>query len=163
MKSHLIALALGAALSLPSIAADNGAGRPIKTLSQAIARVQSLFPGDVVAADYDATAAEAGHYHVDVRLPHGAVVRLEIDAAGNLLHVPRYADRLPDAQTVARIVERVGTLIPGRVNGVEFDDTNPRDPHYHVRVTGANGFIYSLRVDPALETFFWRDVAARAD
>jgi hypothetical protein len=166
MKRHLIALALSALFTLPALAADsNAATRRPMTLSQAIERVQSLFPGEVIAADYDASLREAGHYHVDLRLaPNGAVVRLEIDAAdGSLLHVPRYADRLPDAPTVARIVERVGTVIPGRVGSVEFDDSNPRDPLFHVLVTDPNGFVYSLRVDPALENLAWRDTGPRAD
>lgn len=160
MKRHLIALALGALFSLPAVAAGND--RPSMTLAQAVTRVESLFPGEVIAADYDASEHEPGHYHVHLRLNHGPILRLEVDrATGNLLHTPRDPDRIPDAQTVSRLVDRLGAIVPGRVNVVEFDDTNPADPHYHVRVTAATGFVYSLRVDPAMVNLGWREAGPR--
>lgn len=48
-------------------------------LAGAAALVAKTYPGRVVAAQADALAAEAPHYHVDLLLPHGDVVRFDID------------------------------------------------------------------------------------
>ena len=63
-------------------------------LAGAAALVAKTYPGQVVAAQAD-PASESLHYHVDLRLPHGNVVRFDIDPDSHSIynHRPDNAPR----------------------------------------------------------------------
>jgi uncharacterized membrane protein YkoI len=50
-------------------------------LVNAAVLVAAAIPGQMLAAELDAAEGVPAHYDVDVRLPHGAVARLKVDAA----------------------------------------------------------------------------------
>lgn len=160
MKRKVVALVLGALFTLPAFAAQNA--RQPMSLLQAIAHVQSQFPGEVIAANYDASGREAGHYHVDLRLPHGPVVKLEVDAlAGTFANVTGTPQGMPDSRALNRAVERLVRLFPGsRVKFAEFDATNPADPHYHFDVILEGGETMPVRLDARAGDLAWRDIVA---
>lgn len=64
-------------------------------LAGAAALVAKTYPGQVIAAQADARAAEAPHYHVDLALPHGDVVRFDIDRDSHRIdnHQPENAPK----------------------------------------------------------------------
>lgn len=54
--------------------------RAFATIPEVAALVTKRLPGDVTLIDFDAGAAVAPHYDVDVRIP-GGIARLKVDAA----------------------------------------------------------------------------------
>ncbi len=54
--------------------------RGFATIPEVTALVTKQLPGDVTLIDFDAGAAVAPHYDVDVRIP-GGIARLKVDAA----------------------------------------------------------------------------------
>lgn len=51
------------------------------SLAEAVALIAANVPGEIIAAEIDATPGGAPHYEVDVRLASRAVARLRVDAA----------------------------------------------------------------------------------
>lgn len=60
-------------------AADFG-DRWIMTRKQAKRHVAGNLPGKVISVCADGNGPDEPHYHVDLRLPHGPIARLEVDA-----------------------------------------------------------------------------------
>jgi uncharacterized membrane protein YkoI len=74
----LTAIALSAAATIAVASAPPGS--PLK-LAQVVAHMESLLPGEVAAIHFDGSGDKRPHYDVDVRLPQGAIARLEVDPA----------------------------------------------------------------------------------
>lgn len=155
MKCMLNALAIAVSLAAP--AAAIAAESPM-TAQQAVAHIESLFPGQVVAVRYDRSPVEGGHYLIDLRFAYGAVAKLEMDAATRaLVSIPPVHDARP-AMTLRQAVAHATSLLPGRVVSAEFDATQAKDPHYHVDLVHESGHPLTLRVDPNGDVF-WRETA----
>jgi uncharacterized membrane protein YkoI len=56
------------------------AAEPVPLL-YAAAMITAAVPGQIVVAELDAMNGMTPHYDVDVRLPHGGIARLKVDAA----------------------------------------------------------------------------------
>lgn len=157
MTARRLSLMLGALIAAPMLAS---AATPM-SLSEAVALIQSQFPGVVVAAELDATGDKPLHYHVDVRFAHGATTRLEVDATSRRIAARLPADELPaGAMTMADALAYVATKLPGPVLLAELDGSDGRAPHYHVDVRLQTGKVAHLRIDPVTRQIAWRNIAS---
>lgn len=144
MKIHRRASLLAVALLGPAFALANGS----MSLSQAIQFVKSSVPGEVVAASLDSSGDKPMHFHIDMRLPHGALVRLEVDpATRRILSRASAAEVQQGALTISEVLDRVSQQFPGDVTRIELDDSDAVQQHYHVDVRLSNGRLARLRVD----------------
>lgn len=161
MKTRLAIPALLLAVAFPSLAAAFSDPSQPMTLAQAVAYMQSLYPGEVVAAGLDTTGDKPAHYHVDIRFPHGRTARLEVNALTRAI-----ASRMPSAEAAPGTMDLVkgaqfiAALYPGTVTLAEIDGTNARDIHYHVDMRLANGRDARFRLDPESGAIRWRNPAA---
>lgn len=152
LRSHC--LIFGALFAAPAFALANS---PMN-LGEAVAFMQSQYPGQIVAAELDSTGDKPAHYHVDVRFAHGAIAKLEVDAVSR-----RIASRLPveelaaGAMTLPETVTYISSMIPGSVTLAELDGSDGRHPHYHVDVRLVNDKVAHLRIDPGTRLVSWRN------
>jgi uncharacterized membrane protein YkoI len=115
-------------------------------LGDAAALIARTFPGRVIAAQSDATGGEALHHHVDLLLPHGAVVKLDVDA-----RTGRIANRGVPEETPASVMPLTEALLKvkrqarGEVVAAHFDP-DP-SPHYHVNVRVSGSELKRYQVD----------------
>ena len=154
----LTALALSTVTAAAVAAASSPAGRA-PGLGEAVARLESRYPGKVVAIELDAAGDKAAHYHVDMRFPASGLARLDVDAA--TLDI---ASRLPaplatGSATLAEVAGLLGAAIPGQMTVAQLDATSGLPPHYDVDVRLPQGAIARLKVDAATRQIGWRDPA----
>lgn len=160
MKPRTLILALGALFTAPAFAL---AGANAMSLTQAVEYMKSQYPGDVVAAELDVTGDKPAHYHVDMRFPHGALARLEVDAVTR-----RIASRQPavepeaGAMSLPEAMDFITAQFPGKVTAIELDGSDGANPHYHVDMRLINGKVARLRIDPVTRLVSWRN-APRLD
>jgi uncharacterized membrane protein YkoI len=114
-------------------------------LGEAVALIESTFPGRVIAAQCDSTGGDALHHHVDMQLPNGAVARFDVDGrTGRIVNRP-----IPEESTppfgLQQVVSHVRQQMPGEIVAAEFDP-DPR-PHYHVNMRLPDGRLAKLELD----------------
>ena len=73
----LTAIALSAATTFAM--ASPSEGQPLK-LAEVVAHMESRYPGEVVAIQFDGSGDKRAHYHVDMRFPESGLASLDIDA-----------------------------------------------------------------------------------
>jgi len=156
----LLAFAASAMLALPAAATEPPL--PTLTLEEAVAFVQANLAGEVIAARFDYSKSEAAHYHIDLRLPHGAVIKIELEARSQRLTSMPRPDSPPVAMRLIDAVRRANEKVPGTVTAAEFDWTSRNDPHYHVDVRQSTGEIAHVRVGPNGEVD-WRHALGTRD
>lgn len=140
------ALAAGA-LAMALVPAVVSAQRPM-SLAEAVEYLKSQIPGDVVAAELDASGDRSAHFHMDVRLPHGRLARFEVDpVTGRIASRAPAAEPARGALSVVDVLAAVGRQVPGDVTRVELDDSDVLHQHYHVDVRLVGGRMARLKVD----------------
>ena len=133
------------------------------SLGDAVAQLESRYPGKVVAIALDDSGDRPAHYHVDMRFPRSGVARLDVDAA--TLDVGA-REPLPLADGSASLVYAaalVTSAVPGQLLAAELDATNGAPAHYDVDVLLPQGGVARLKVDAANRTIAWRNPAVAAD
>ena len=146
MKRTLYATAAAAMIAAAPVFAANP--REPMTPREAVAFMQSKYPGEVTLLRFDRSPLEPAHYHVDMFLPTGSTVKLELDAVtGRIAAVPHTSEQARPAISLAKAIESVNERIEGQVVVAEFDGTTRNDPHYHVDLRLPSGHLIPLRVD----------------
>ena len=149
MRFPLIAIAAGALALAPAFAADLPQAPQAMTLAEAVAFMQSHYPGEVIAVELDATGDKSPHYHVDLRFPHGSTAKLEVDAVTRRIASRQPSGELaPGAMTLRQAVDYVTTRVDGNVMLAELDASDARSPHYHVDLRMADGRTARFKLDP---------------
>lgn len=158
MKTRLAIPALLLAVAFPSLASALSDPSQPMTLVQAVDYMQSLYPGEVVAAELDTSGDKPAHYHVDIRFPHGRTAYLEVDALTRAI-----ASRMPSVESgpgtmdLVRGAQFIAAHYPGTVTLAEIDGSNAKDIHYHVDMRLANGRAARFRLDPENGAIRWRN------
>lgn len=149
MKFPMLVLAAGALAAAPAMAADSPLRAQPMKLADAVAYVQSQYPGEVIAAELDATGDKSPHFHVDVRFPHGRTAKLEVDALTRRIASRQPPAELPPgAMTLPQAVQYVTQRLDGQVTTAELDASDGLSPHYHVDFRMADGRTARFRLDP---------------
>lgn len=163
MKIRTLVFALAGLASAATFASGlPHAGRPA-TLAEMVAHLESRYPGEVTAIQYDASGAKGPHYHVDMRFPASGLAQVDVDAVTFRI-ASRDVGPLPgDSATLAEAVRFVNAQIPGQVTLAALDPAYGRSPHYEIDVRLAHGGIAQLRLDPATRQIGWREPAIVAD
>ncbi len=152
----LTAIALSAATAYAT--APSAADRPMK-LSEVAAQLESRYPGDVVAIQFDPSGDKRPHYHVDMRFPESGLARLDVDAATLDVVSREPVPLAPGAATLPEVVALAAAQLPGQVTVAEFDSTFGVPPHYDVDVRLPHGAIARLKIDPETRQIAWRNPA----
>ena len=152
----LTAMALSAAAALAT--ASSPAGRTLGA-GEAVAQLESRYPGKVVAIEFDAAGDKAPHYHVDMRFPKSGLARLDVDAATLAVSSREIAPLAPGSATLADVTALLSAAVSGQVLAAEFDGTNGAPAHYDVDVRLPQGSIARLKVDPSTRQIAWRSPA----
>ncbi len=156
MKFRRLSPVLGALIAAPALAL---ASTPMN-LTEAVAFMHSQFPGDIVAAELDTTGDKSPHYHVDIRFPHGALARLELDALTRKISSRQPPVEPEDgAMSLTDTIAFISTQFPGKVMLAELDGSDATNPHYHVDMRLINGRTARLRIDPVTRLVSWRGTA----
>mgnify|MGYP003466750000 CR=1 FL=1 len=111
MKIRTLVFALIGLSTAAGLAAGSPhAGRPA-TLAEMVAHMESKYPGQVTAIQYDASGAKGPHFHVDMRFAASGLARVDVDAVTRRI-TSRDASPLPAgsvtlSEAAALIVARV--------------------------------------------------------
>ena len=159
MKIRAIALsAIVLASAATSVAASTPTGDPMK-LATVVAHMESRYPGEVVAIQFDDSGDKAPHYHVVMRFPESGLAHIDVDAM-TLAIAPRHLGSLTATpMTLADATALVGTHVPGVVVVAEFDGFGGVAPHHDIDVRLPQGAIARLKVDSATRQIAWRNPA----
>ena len=157
MKLHALALTAIALSSAATIAAASSpAGDPLK-LGAVAAHMESRYPGEVVAIQFDGSGDTSAHYHVDMQLREGGLAILDVDAVTLAI---AWRDILPPpagSATLAGATALVATHLPGDVVVAELDSSGGVTPHYDIDVRLPQGALARVTVDPATRQIGWRN------
>ena len=152
----LTAIALSAATTIA--VASSPKGSPLN-LAEVVAHMESHYPGEVAAIEFDGSGDKRPHYHVDMRFPENGLARLDIDAVTLAMASRDVAPLTAGSATLAYAAAQIATQIPGQVIVAELDAFEGAAPHYDVDVRLPQGAIARLKVDPATLQIAWRNPA----
>ena len=159
MKIRTLALTAIAVFSAsPFAMASSPAGDPVK-LAQVVTHMESRYPGEVVAIQFDGSGDKRAHYHVDMRFPEGGLAILDVDAMTLAISSREPAPLKAGSTTLAHAAALIARHLPGQVVVAELDAFDGTAPHYDVDVRLPNGAIAQLKVDAATRQIAWRDPA----
>jgi hypothetical protein len=163
MKIRTLVLALIGVSSATAFATGmSQTGRPA-TLAEMVAHMESKYPGQVAAIQYDASGAKGPHFHVDMRFAASGLARVDVDAVTRRI-TSRDASPLPAGSvTLSEAAALIGAQLPGQVIVAELDSALGMSPHYDVDVRLPQGGVAQLTMDPATRQIAWRDPAILAD
>jgi uncharacterized membrane protein YkoI len=163
MKIRTLVFAVIGVSSAAAFAAGvSHAGRPA-TLAEMVAHMESKYPGEVTAIQYDASGDTRAHYHVDMRFPASGIARVDVDALTFRLASRETSPLAPGSATLAEAAALVAAVVPGQVTVAELDSVYGMPPHYDINVRLQHGGLAQLRIDPATRQIAWRDPAVIAD
>ena len=150
------ALVGGSATSFAASAA------PTIGIGDAVAQLESRYPGTVIAIALDDSGDRPAHYHVDMRFARSGLARLDVDAA-TLAVASREPVALTDGSaTLVYAAALVTSSVSGQILAAQLDATNGA-PHYDVDVRLPQGAIARLKVDPLSGDIAWRTPAVALD
>ena len=152
----LTAIALSAATTLAM--ASPSEGQPLK-LAEVVAHMESRYPGEVVAIQFDGSGDKRAHYHVDMRFPESGLASLDIDAVSLAMASRDVAPLTAGSPTLVYAAALIASQIPGQVIAAELDAFQGVAPHYDVDVRLPQGAIARLKVDTATLQIAWRNPA----
>jgi len=159
MKIRTVALTAIAVFSvIPFAAASSPAGQPAK-LAQVVAHMESRYPGEVVAIQFDGSGDKRAHYHVDMRFPESGLAVLDVDAVTLAIASREPTPLAAESATLAYAAALIATHLPGQVVVAELDSFDGTAPHYDVDVRLPQGAIAQLKVDSATRQIAWRSPA----
>jgi uncharacterized membrane protein YkoI len=156
MKVRTIALT---ALALSSAAAFAVTASPTERflkLSEVVAQMESRYPGEVIAIQYDASGDKRAHYHVDMNFPKSGLAVLDVDAVTLAIASRSHAPLPVNAATLDHAASLVSSHVPGQVVVAQLDTSEGVAPHYDIDVRLPQGAIARLKVDPATRQIAWR-------
>jgi uncharacterized membrane protein YkoI len=163
MKIRTFALT---ALALSAVAgfalASSTTGRPLK-LAEVVAQLESRYPGEVVAIEYDGSGDKRAHYHVDMSFPADGVVSVDVDALTLVIASRDVASLAIGTATLPEVVAMVAGQLPGQVTRAQLDSASGAPLHYDVDVRLQTGGIARMKVDPQSRQIAWRSPAILAD
>lgn len=163
MKIRTLALAIVALSSASAFAAvPSAADRPPR-LADAIAALESRYPGNVVAIGFDGSGDKRAHYHVDMEFPGHGLARVDVDATTLDLVAREPAASAANTATLAEVTTLVAANVPGEVTAVEFDATHGVAPHYDVDVRLPQRQVARLKIDATSRQIAWRMPAIVAE
>lgn len=159
MKIRALALTAAVLSSATAFAVTQSpADRPL-TRAEVVTQLESRYPGEVIAIQFDASGDKPAHYHVDMRFPRSGLATLDVDAV-TLAIASRDADPLPaGSATLDFATALVSSHLPGEVVIAQLDASDGGAPHYDVDVRLPQGAIARLKVDPATRQIAWRSPA----
>ena len=159
MKLHALASTAIALSSAATIAAASApAGDPLK-LGAVVAHMESRYPVEVVAIQFDGSGDKRAHYHVDMRFPESGLATLDVDAVTLAIASRDPAPIAAESVTLADAAALVATHLPGEVVVAELDSFGGVTPHYDVDVRLPQGALARVKVDPATRQIAWRNPA----
>ena len=132
--------------------------QPLK-LAEVVARVESRYPGEVVAMQFDGSGDKRAHYHVNMRFPESGLASFDIDAVTLAIAARDPSPLAAGSATLADAAVLIAAHIPGQVIAAELDAFGGYAAHYDVDVRLPKGVIAQLKVDPATLQIAWRNPA----
>jgi uncharacterized membrane protein YkoI len=162
MKIRTLVVALIGASSALAYAAGSSTFRPA-TLAEMVAHMESSYPGEVIAIQYDASDGKGPHYHVDMRFPASGIARVDVDALTYRLASRDLSPPAPGSVTLAEAAGLIAAVVPGHVTVAELDSVYGGAPHYDIDVRLHDGGVARLSIDPATRQIAWREPAIIAD
>lgn len=159
MKIRTLALTIIALSAATTFAmASPPPGQPLK-LAEVVAHMESRYPGEVVAIQFDGSGDKDAHYHVSMRFLENHLAMFDVDAATLTLDSRNPTSLTAGSATLAYAAALVSAYIPGQVIVTELDAFEGVAPHYDVDVRLPQGTIARLKVDPATRQIAWRNPA----
>jgi uncharacterized membrane protein YkoI len=163
MKIRTLALAAVAIAVAPAFAvASTAANRPQK-LGDVVEKLESRYPGTVVAIELDASGDKRAHYHVDMAFPDHGLARVDVDATTLDLVAREPATPAASTATLAEVTSLVAANVPGEVTAVLLDATHGVAPHYDVDVRLPQRQLARLKIDATSRQIAWRTPAIVAE
>ncbi len=163
MKIHTLALtAIALSSAIAWAAPTPPAGRTLG-LTETVARLESRYPGKVVAIELDDSGDKAAHYHVNMRFAEGGQTQLDVDAVTLDVALREPAPRAAGSATLADVAALLAAAVPGEMIVATFDATDPLPAHYDVDIRLPQGAIARLKVDAATRQIGWRTPAIYND
>jgi uncharacterized membrane protein YkoI len=159
MKIRALALTLIVLSTATTIAVASRPAVPPLTLADVVGHMESNYPGEVVAIQFDVSGDKRPHYHVDMRFPASGLARVDIDATTLAMASRDVASLTAGSATLADAAALIATQIPGQVVVAELDAFEGMAPHYDVDVRLPQGAVARLKVDPATLQIAWRNPA----
>ena len=157
IKSWSAAAALTLCAALPLGAEVSGAETAAKarasthmTLTDAVTLVTTKHSGRVISAHVDPVQGDAHHVHVDLLLPNGRIMQVDVNSATGAMRNRLSPEAGPDSLTLVYSLQQAQSLTPGQVVSVEFD-REPK-PHYHMNFLRPTGEVERLDFDIATRT-----------
>jgi uncharacterized membrane protein YkoI len=159
MKIPTLALTMIALSAATTIAVASRPAVPPLTLADLVGHMESNYPGEVVAIQFDGAGDKRPHYHVDMRFPESGLASLDIDAVTLAMASRDVVPLTAGSATLADAAALIATQIPGQVIVAELDAFQGAAPHYDVDVRLPHGAVARLKVDPATLQIAWRNPA----
>ena len=163
MKIRTLVVALVGASSVVAYAAGSSYTFRPATLAEMVAYMESSYPGEVTAIQYDASGDKGPHYHVDMRFPASGIARVDVDALTYRLASRELSPPAPGSATLAEAAALIAAVVPGHVTVAELDAVYGTTPHYDIDVRLQDGGVARLSIDPATRQIAWRQPAIIAD
>ncbi|MFO1315670.1 MAG: PepSY domain-containing protein [Burkholderiales bacterium] len=160
MKTASLASLLLLLSSTSALAAASPTGHRLVPLNEAVAALESRYPGKVVAIAFDDAGDKAAHYHVDMRFPESGLARVDVDAT-TLEIASRDAATPPLG--LLHAVARVASAVDGPLLAAHLDTASGAPAHYDVDVRLPEGWVARLKVDAASGQIGWRTPAVVAE
>jgi uncharacterized membrane protein YkoI len=135
---------------------------PVIGIGDAVAQLESRYPGTVVAIALDDSGDRPAHYHVDMRFRNSGLARLDVDAATLDVGSRETVALVDGSATLVYAAALVTSTVPGQMLAAQLDATNGA-PHYDVDVRLPQGAIARLKVDPVSGDIGWRTPAVALD
>jgi uncharacterized membrane protein YkoI len=154
----VVGLSLASAFAVASPSADR-----FPKLSDVVEKLESRYPGQVVAIALDASGDKRAHYHVDMQFPDHGLARVDVDAKTLEVVAREPAAQGANAATVAEVVTLVAANIPGELTAIELDAADGVAPHYDVDVRMPQRQVARLKVDSTSRAIAWRTPAIVAE
>ena len=157
VKSWSAAATVALCAALP-LGAEVSGGEPVAkarapmqlSLADAVTLVATKHSGRVISAHVDAVQGDARHVHVDVLLPNGRTLQVDVNAATGAMRNRMAPEAGPDSLTLVYSLQQAQKLTPGQVVSVEFD--REPQPHYHMNVVRPSGEVQRLDFDIGTRT-----------
>ncbi|MEO8508199.1 MAG: hypothetical protein ABI593_11265, partial [Betaproteobacteria bacterium] len=163
MKIRSFAFTLMALSSATAFAATSSPIGHTLGLGETVARLETRYPGSVVAIEFDGSGDKAAHYHVDMLFPTSGLARLDVDAVTLEIASRESVPLAAGSAALVYAAALVTASIDGQMLGVNFDASNGVPAHYDVDVRLPQGAIARLKVDAATREIGWRIPAIITD
>lgn len=159
MNIRTLASTVVALASAPVFALTPSPESRIPRAAEVIVRMESRYPGEVVAIELDASGDKRAHFHVDMVFPGAGLARVDVDAATLALASRETTPLEPGAATLTEAVALVAAQLPGQVITAALDSSWGVPPHYDIDVRLPHGATARVRIDPETRQIAWRSPA----